>query len=296
MPNGSQSAYQPIGEHPCTTFDGNLGGSRVIRIAIVNTKGGSGKSTLTINLASWLAARGERVAIVDYDPQGSSLAWLSRRPKAARKIIGIRAHDIDFRLTRSYRLVDGQDVSYLLMDTPSSIAAQNLVYFCRDAHRVLVPVLPSAIDTHACSRLIQDLLLRGGLRQHMDRLGIVASRSRRQTLAYTGLQKFLSNLNLPIVATVRDSQHYIRSAEQGIGIAEMPTTQVSRDLATWEVLGEWLQKAHQDAHLLQESGRFPALPAAAAQRAPKFVPITAPRPALPIPALLRTAAAGLTPA
>lgn len=271
------------------TYDG----PRVIRIAIINSKGGSGKTTLTTNLASWLAARGERVAIVDYDPQGSSLAWLSRRPAVARKIIGVKAHDIDFRLTRSYRLVDGQDVSYLLMDTPAAIAAQNLIYFCRDAHRVVVPVLPSAIDTHSCARLIQDLLLRGGMRQHQDRLGVVASRSRRQTISYAGLQKFLSSLNLPIVATVRDSVNYIRSADQGVGIAEMPPTQVSRDLATWEVLGEWLQKAQQDTQLLQETGRHPAI--TGTHKVPKFVPlngkpVTPVKPAIALPPMLRTGA------
>lgn len=258
----------------------------MIRLAIVNSKGGSGKTTLTVNLASWLASRGERVAIVDYDPQASSLAWVARRPATAPKIIGIKAHDIDFRITRSYRLVDGMDVSYLLMDTPAAIAPQNLIYFCRDAHRVLVPVLPSAIDSHASARLVQDLLLRGGLRQTPQRLAVVASRVRHHTKAYDGLQRFLRNLNLPVIATIRDSQNYVRSAEMGIGVAEMTPQQNSRDLPTWQAMDEWLQAATADILLSQETTR-PSTSSTGSHRVPitsratKPAPVVAAEPDMP---------------
>ena len=231
----------------------------MIRIAIVNTKGGSGKTTLTVNLASWLAAQGQRVAIVDYDPQRSTLAWLERRPATAPKILGVKGSDIDFRITRSYRLVDGLDVNYLLMDTPAAIQRQNLIYFCRDAHRVLVPVLPSPIDTQACARLIQNLLLGGGLRHDQQRLAVVASRTRQSTLAFASLQRFLSAMNLPIIATIRDSQNYVRSAEMGIGIAEMPAPQVAKDRMIWEALGRWVELTPGDEQSLTPQRQKPAV-------------------------------------
>jgi len=49
-------------------------------IMVMNPKGGCGKSTLATNLASYYAARGKKTALVDYDPQRSSLDWLDRRP------------------------------------------------------------------------------------------------------------------------------------------------------------------------------------------------------------------------
>ena len=47
-------------------------------IMVLNAKGGCGKSTIATNLASYYATLSKRVALVDYDPQQSSLDWLER--------------------------------------------------------------------------------------------------------------------------------------------------------------------------------------------------------------------------
>ena len=53
---------------------------------VINPKGGSGKTTVTINLASYFASSGVPTAVMDYDPQGSSLNWLRLRSPHAPKI------------------------------------------------------------------------------------------------------------------------------------------------------------------------------------------------------------------
>jgi chromosome partitioning protein len=45
------------------------------KVVVLNRKGGSGKTTLATNLAAYYANEGERVALMDYDPQGSSTRW-----------------------------------------------------------------------------------------------------------------------------------------------------------------------------------------------------------------------------
>jgi chromosome partitioning protein len=264
----------------------------VFRIAVLNSKGGAGKTTLAVNLAAWLTARGHRAAIVDYDPQGSALAWLARRPATAPRILGVKASDIDFRNSRAYRLVDGHDVTHLILDTPAAIAPQNLIYFTRDAHRILMPVLPSAIDTHAAARMVQNLLLQAGLRREPERLGIVASRTRQGAVAYRTLQRFLQAMDLQIVATVRDSQNYVKSAEAGLGIAEMPAKLAGPDLATWDSLGEWLRAAEEQVRA-QEARPVAAVvsplrPVPASQPPPAAAPAPAPgSPVAPLPPFLR---------
>ena len=86
-----------------------------------------------------------------------------------------------------------------------------------------MPVLPSDIDIHACSRCIRDLLLVAKIRREDNRIGVVANRIRRNTLTYQSLIRFLQTLGIPIVATIRDSQNYVRAAELGIGVHEMKT-------------------------------------------------------------------------
>ena len=64
-----------------------------------------------------------------------------------------------------------------------------------------MPVLPSDIDIHACSRCIRDLLLVAKIRREDDRIGVIANRVRRNTLMYQSLIRFLQTLGIPIVAT-----------------------------------------------------------------------------------------------
>ena len=112
----------------------------------------------------------------------------------------------------------------------------------RDADKVLVPVLPSDIDIHACSRCIRDLLLVGKIRREDDRIGVIANRIRRNTLTYQSLIRFLHTLGIPIVATIRDSQNYVRGAELGVGVHEMKSYVAHDDVEQWAPLVEWLAR------------------------------------------------------
>ena len=104
-----------------------------------------------------------------------------------------------------------------------------------------MPVLPSDIDIHAASRCIADLLLVAKIKRAENRIGVIANRVRKNTLMFQSLMRFLEKLEIPIVATVRDSQNYVRAAEQGVGIHEMKPYLVKEDLAQWETLLAWLE-------------------------------------------------------
>ena len=85
------------------------------KIVIINSKGGSGKTTISVNLAAALAARGERTALLDLDPQGSSIRWLKQRPTELPCITGIAGFRSDSNLTRSFSL------PHLLIRPPSCL-------------------------------------------------------------------------------------------------------------------------------------------------------------------------------
>jgi chromosome partitioning protein len=210
------------------------------KILVLNPKGGSGKSTIATNLAAYYAWRGQRVALMDHDAQGSSMRWLRLRSPELPAIHGIAAYEKKMNVTRAFAWRTPPGTERLIVDTPAAVTALQMPEFTADAHAVVVPVLPSDIDIHAASRCIADLLLAGRVHRSERRLVIVANRARRYTRAYASLMKFLESLRIPVAAVLRDSQAYMRSAESGMGIHEMKGALLQEDIDSWQPLVDWL--------------------------------------------------------
>lgn len=215
----------------------------MIRIVVLNPKGGSGKTTIATNLASYFASHQQKPVLMDFDPQGSSLRWARKRQPFQPPIHAIAAFENDPRTTRSFQLRAPQGSTHVIVDTPAAVAPLLLPELTREACKIIVPVLPSDIDIHACSRCMRDLLLVAKIRREDNRIGVVANRIRRNTLTYQSLIRFLQTLGIPIVATLRDSQNYLRAAELGVGVHEMKNYIVRADIEEWRPLIEWLEPA-----------------------------------------------------
>ena len=211
------------------------------RIVVLNPKGGSGKTTLAINLAAYFAARGDNTLLIDRDPQGSATRWLRKRKAPQPVITGIATFEHDARTTRSWQMRVPEGTQKIVVDSPAAVEARLLPELTRDANKIIVPVLPSDIDIHAASRCIADLLLVAKIKRAENRIGVIANRVRKNTLMFQSLMRFLEKLEIPVVATIRDSQNYVRAAEQGVGIHEMKPYLVKEDMAQWETLLAWLE-------------------------------------------------------
>ena len=224
------------------------------RIVVLNPKGGSGKTTIAINLASYYALHGERPTLMDFDPQASASRWVRKRQASQPPIHLINAYEKDSRVTRAFQLRIPEGTGRVIVDTPAAIDATEMPELTANADKILVPVLPSDIDIHACARCITSLLLVAKVKRADNRLAIIANRVRRNTRMYQALTRFLGTLDIPIIATMRDSQNFVRGAELGLGLHEMKHYQVSEDLAAWARLLAWLD---------EPSGRAPAVAAGA---------------------------------
>ena len=211
------------------------------RIVVLNPKGGSGKTTLAINLAAYFAARGDSTLLIDRDPQGSATRWLRKR-KAPQPAITRHRH-LRARRAHHARLADARARGHAenRRGQPRRRRGARSPELTRDANKIIVPVLPSDIDIHAASRCIADLLLVAKIKRAENRIGVIANRVRKNTLMFQSLMRFLEKLEIPIIATMRDSQNYVRAAEQGVGIHEMKPYIVKEDLAQWETLLAWLE-------------------------------------------------------
>lgn len=210
------------------------------KIVVINPKGGCGKTTLSTNLAAYFANRGPIPAVMDCDPQGSSMTWIERRPTQRPPIHGIAAYKRTMQATRSWQLRVPNETINLIVDSPASLAHEDLREVTRDASSILVPVLPSSIDIHAASRCIADLLLVAKVDRRDKKLAVVANRTRQNTKSFAKLMRFLDSLGIPVIAVMRDSQNFVHAAEEGIGICELPPHKVRKDMAELEKIVFWL--------------------------------------------------------
>jgi len=216
-------------------------GMRTNTTLVINPKGGSGKTTVATNLASYFASSGMRTAVMDYDPQGSTMNWLRVRPLNARKIHGANAAPQKTGL-RTLGMHVPADTQQLVIDAPAGASGLPLQDMLSRSHCILIPVAPSSIDIHATANFIRDLLLTGKIRTHNIRLAVVANRVRKSNPVYQPLERFLNSLNLPLLARLSDSDVFVTAAESGLGIFEMDFAVTATERQQFLPIAEWVDR------------------------------------------------------
>jgi chromosome partitioning protein len=229
---------------------------------VINPKGGSGKTTVTTNLASYFAAQGLATAILDYDPQGSSLNWLRLRDAQAPRIHGANGAPARPGRLRSLDMHVPAATRQLVIDAPAGASGLLLQELLSRTDCIVIPVAPSAIDIHATANFIRDLLLAGRIRARNIRLGVVANRVRRSMPVYQPFERFLNSLNLPLLTRLSDSDVFLDAAETGVGVFEMDALASAEEREQFQPIATFAD---------------PGAPARAAPPASKVIPLTQPR-------------------
>lgn len=227
----------------------------VRKILVLNSKGGCGKTTIATNLASRYASDGFVTALLDYDPQASSMRWLSQRSENSPSIFGVEANKrASSGMTTSWALRVPPETQRIVIDAPAGVSGHNVLDYVRQVDTIIIPVLPSPIDIQSATRFIEDLLLIGKVRQLGVRVGVVANRVKKNTMVYQSLERFLNTLKLPLITELRDTQHYVRAAGQGIGICEMWDQRAKVDQEDWDPLFTWLESESAATRVVQQAG------------------------------------------
>jgi chromosome partitioning protein len=202
-------------------------------IVVANPKGGVGKSTLSTNVAGYLASRGHSVMLGDIDRQQSSRTWLGLRPASARSIRAWEiAHDETVRPPKG--------TTHVVLDTPAGLHGKRLDEVMRLADKVLIPLQPSIFDIHATHAFVRELLAHK--RSDKVQLAIVGMRTREGTIATDQLRSFLESVQVPLLGFLRDTQNYVHLAAHGLTLWDVAPSRFERDLQQWQPVTAWLDR------------------------------------------------------
>ena len=118
-------------------------------ISFTNQKGGSGKTTLSANLAVLWSNSGYKVAVIDADAQNSLTYWLEARKKYyGEDDIGITSYNFDVRNLKEEIKQIKNKYNFIIIDSPPSITFDT-IQIIKASDRVFVPVQPSPLDLMA---------------------------------------------------------------------------------------------------------------------------------------------------
>ena len=229
----------------------------MLTILVINSKGGSGKTTLTTNLASYYASKKVRTALMDYDPQGSSMQWLKSRPDRAEKIHGANAAPPKgATVQRSSHIWIPADTEVMIIDAPAGVKGLLLQELVRRTNFIIIPVAPSPIDIHSTADFVKELFLFGGARTSKAKIAVVANRVRSSSSSvYASLERFLNSLKLPFLTNIRDSEVYLDASAKGLGVFEMDEEATALERRELLPIVQWV-----DGHYMAAEKRVRASP------------------------------------
>jgi chromosome partitioning protein len=200
-------------------------------VVVANPKGGVGKSTLACQIAGGWARQGHAVMLGDADRQLSAQTWLSVRPPQLPAVSG-------WEVGQGGQVKTPPGTTHLVLDTPAGLSGRRLAALLDRADKLLVPLQPSLFDIHATHPFLAEV--RAHPRAAQIDIGIVAMRVREGSLSADQLTRFLETLDVPVVATLRDTQTYVQLTAHGLSLWDVAASRVERDLQQWAPLQRWL--------------------------------------------------------
>ena len=238
-------------------------------IAVINRKGGSGKSTVATHVAASFARAGHAVMLGDFDRQQSSRTWLHRRsrldPVQAPPILGWVVDPASVARPPA-------GVSHLVLDTPGGLTGFELARLVMWCHAIVIPVCDSAFDRDSAAGCYAELSMLPRVASGRCPVAVVGTRIDRRTRGHAALQAWCAQHQMRFLGSLRYSQVYVSCADRGMTVFDLPPQNVAADLEQWAPVLAWaqevmasapLQRTEEPASSVGSAARLPARRAAA---------------------------------
>ena len=185
-------------------------------VGVLNQKGGVGKTTTSIGIASVLAKRGDRVLVIDADPQGSSLDWAAAREgEALFSVVGLPRASIHKEIANL-----AKDYDHVIIDGPPRVTdlARSAI-LASDV--VLRPVQPSPYDIWAANEVVE-LIKEASVFKDNLKSCFVINRKIVNTAIGRDVADVLGSYDLAVLnSTIAQRVIFAESAAQGKAIFEV---------------------------------------------------------------------------
>ncbi|MCX7556289.1 ParA family protein [Xanthomonadaceae bacterium JHOS43] len=208
----------------------------MFRILVASAKGGVGKTTIATTLAGHYALAGKRTALIDADPQGSSLSWCGKRQVDVGRVLAVDGT----RRNAPQRIPE--KAQRVVIDAPAGAMPRDLSGFIDIADAMVVPVLPSVLDMEATVRFLNALADVPRVASGKLPVGLVANRLKPRTQASQQVVEQLSQWPVALVAHLRDTQAYVLLSGLGKCLFDYHSESVRDHQKDWEPLLQWLRR------------------------------------------------------
>jgi chromosome partitioning protein len=192
-------------------------------IAILNQKGGAGKTTLATNLATWAARQGLRVLLADADPQATARNWRERAPEDSGPLPVVAGADagelgeLDTVAAGRFDVVIIDGPPGLTSDGPSKRVTAAL----QAAAVALIPVRPSAADVWASDTLVKYLAAHSDALEPLQAAYVVSAADSRTNVAEE-VREALEGRPLPLLdAGTGDRVAYAEALGSGLSVMDL---------------------------------------------------------------------------
>ncbi len=206
-------------------------------LAIINAKGGSGKSTVSTTVSAYAAKVGVQLILGDLDPQHSVRTWLRLRPSSLPAISGWLLD-----AGRAFRTPVG--VTHAILDTPSGLSGYHLARVVMASNLVIVPVAASAFDREAAEACIENMRRMPRVVSGLCVLAILGMRIPKGSSAERVTRAWAVGLDIKFLGVVHYSPLYISLVDAGSSVFDDAGEDATGLRDDWMPLIDWLGETY----------------------------------------------------